>query len=196
MRRSDSNAARAARGQVIWITGLSGAGKSTLALQVVERLRQSGRPTLLLDGDAVREVVADPGVGHDRDSRLTNAMRICRLAKLAADQGLAVVVATMSLFKEVHAWNRAHLPHYCEVLVKVRLEILKHRDARGLYSRAERGEAANVVGVHVPYDEPQDPHLSLLNEGSERELTSLVDRILEAASERISLSQTPTHARS
>jgi|WetSurMetagenome_2_1015567.scaffolds.fasta_scaffold338921_2 cytidine diphosphoramidate kinase len=152
--------------RVVWITGLSGAGKSTIAREVVGLLHGAGQPAILLDGDEVRAAIDDPHIGHDRPSRLANALRICRLARLLAGQGFPVVVATMSLFKEVHQWNRAHLPAYLEVFVKVSLDTLRARDARGLYSRAEAGMAQNVVGVHLDYDEPQSPDLVVVNEGA------------------------------
>lgn len=167
-------------GRVIWLTGLSGAGKSTVGRLVAQRLRDSGTPTVLLDGDEVRHAVSDSHIGHDRESRLTNAMRICRFAKLISDQGFTVVAPTMSLFKEVYAWNRANQPNYFEVLIRVRMEVLRNRDARGLYSRAERGEAQHVVGIHVSYDEPDAPHLVLTNEGPESEVDRLADQIVQS----------------
>ena len=102
-------------GRVIWITGLSGAGKTTVAQAAARCLRLKGMHPVILDGDAVRDVVCDPHTGHDRVSRLANAYRICRLAKLLADQGHLVLVATMSLFSEIHRWNREQLPNYLEV---------------------------------------------------------------------------------
>ena len=39
-----------------WITGLSGAGKTTLSKFLAEYLRNSGKPTVLLDGDELRSV--------------------------------------------------------------------------------------------------------------------------------------------
>jgi adenylylsulfate kinase len=151
---------------VVWITGLSGAGKSTIARRLTALLRDSGQPAILLDGDDVRAAINDRHTGHDRASRLTNAYRICRLTQLLAGQGIPVVVATMSLFREIHAWNRQHLPGYLEVFVKVSLDVLRRRDARGLYSQAADGLAENVVGVHLDYDEPASPDLVLLNDNA------------------------------
>ena len=170
--------------RVLWLTGLSGAGKSTLARKLCTSLRESGCPTVFLDGDDVRLAVADNHIGHDRDSRLINAMRICRLAKLIAEQGFTVVVATMSMFREVYYWNRENQPGYFEVLLQVRLEILQGRDARGLYSRAARGEVQHVVGVHLPYDEPEGSDLVLINEGPESEVNSLAETILSTLQHR------------
>lgn len=178
MKRVSSVIALAHQPQVVWVTGLSGAGKSTIARRVVDCLRRRGLPTLLLDGDDVRLAVSDPHIGHDRVSRLTNAMRIARLAKLLSEQGFIVVVPTMSLFREVHLWNREQLPNYLEVWVQVSLEVLRQRDARGLYSRAARGEASDVVGVHVEYDEPKQAHLVLRNDQGEAGLEDLVRQVV------------------
>ncbi len=100
-------------GRVVWITGLSGAGKSTVSEALVERLLQANPKTLFLDGDALREVLAVTavdGADHGRSQRLDLAMRYARLCRLLASQGFTVVIATISLFREVHAWNRANLP--------------------------------------------------------------------------------------
>ena len=163
--------------RVVWITGLSGAGKSTIGRMLADRLRTSGCPTVLLDGDDVRLAIADARVGHDGESRLTNAMRICRLARMISSQGLTVVVPTMSMFAEVHAWNRAHQPNFYQVLIRVPMEVLRRRDARGLYSRAERGEARDVVGIHCPFEEPDSPDLVLTNTGPVSEVQRLADEI-------------------
>ena len=73
-------------GQVIWITGLSGSGKTTIARNLREVLQQKGHSVILIDGDDFRAVVDDPYIGYDIDSRLINANRVCRLAKLVSDQ--------------------------------------------------------------------------------------------------------------
>lgn len=144
--------------RVIWITGLSGAGKSTLACEVVKRLRADGGPVVLLDGDELREVfgaVAANAQNHGREGRLALAIQYAHLCKVIAKQGLTVVIATISLFREVHTWNRAHLPGYFEVYLKVPVEELRRRDPKGIYRRFDAGELSNVAGMDLPIDEPE-----------------------------------------
>jgi adenylylsulfate kinase-like enzyme len=144
-------------GRVIWITGLSGAGKSTLAHEVVARLRASGNTVVMLDGDELREVfgaVAANAENHGREGRLALAMQYAHLCSVIAAQGLTVVIATISLFREVHTWNRAHLPGYFEVYLKVPVDELRRRDPKGIYRRFDAGELNNVAGLDLFIDEP------------------------------------------
>jgi len=144
----------------IWITGLSGSGKTTLAGEVAERLRRRGLPVVVLDGDELRELFRDGGgdsAGHHREARLDLAMRYARLCRMLVQQGFTVIIATISLFREVHSWNRANVPGYFELYLKVPLEELRRRDPKGIYRRFDSGELAEVAGLDVPVDEPREP---------------------------------------
>lgn len=145
-------------GMVCWITGLSGAGKSTLAHEVVARLRAQGEAVVMLDGDELREVfgaAAANAQNHGREGRLALAMQYAHLCRVIAEQGLTVVIATISLFKEVHTWNRLNLPGYFEVYLKVPVEELRRRDPKGIYRRFDAGELTDVAGLDLHIDEPE-----------------------------------------
>jgi cytidine diphosphoramidate kinase len=166
-------------GRVVWITGLSGAGKSTLAEGLVPRLRAAGEPVVMLDGDALREVFgAVDAQHHGREARLSLALRYAQLCKTLADQGVTVVIATISLFKEVHAWNRQHLPGYVEVLLDVPLSELRRRDPKGIYRRFDAGELHSVAGLDLAVDLPTAPHLHLQHD-PERPVGALVDTVIQ-----------------
>lgn len=148
-------------GRVIWICGLSGAGKTTLAQAVFGRLKDIGAPVVLFDGDDLREIFGVDkvnGENYGRIPRLELAMRYAALCRLVADQGLIVVIATISLFREVHDWNRVHLPGYFEVYLKVPIEELRRRDTKGIYRRFDAGELSDVAGLDLPIDEPESPN--------------------------------------
>jgi adenylylsulfate kinase len=145
-------------GKVVWISGLSGAGKTTLAHELVARLRAEGHAVVQLDGDELREVfgaTAANAQNHGREGRLALAMQYAHLCRVIASQGLTVVIATISLFREVHAWNRENLPGYFEVYLKVPLEELRRRDPKEIYCRFDAGELSNVAGLDLPFDEPE-----------------------------------------
>ena len=169
--------------RVIWITGLSGAGKSTIARATVKQLHTQGEQPVLIDGDEVRNAIRDPHTGHDSASRLVNAYRICRLAKLLADQGHIVIVATMSIYHEIHSWNRRNCPNYFEVRVEVDLDALQSRDARGLYSRTNNGETSNVPGLDLDYERPLHPDLILTNNPPLRKPGELASELLKQSNQ-------------
>lgn len=147
----------ATKGRVIWITGLSGAGKSTLARALAARLPHA----VLLDGDDLRAVLGATSSGFDRDGRLALAQTYARLCKLLADQGHTVIIATISLFHEIHAWNRENLPGYLEVFLDVPEEVRRKRDPKGLYAAEKAGEVRHMAGAETAVDFPQSPHIVL-----------------------------------
>ena len=153
-------------GTVWWITGLSGAGKSTVSRIVRDELASRGRPVLLLDGDALRAVLGETSA-HGPDDRHRLAMTYARLAREVAAQGIDAVCATISMFRSVRAWNRAHIPQYREIYLRVPLAELELRDTRGIYARSRRGREANVVGVDIEFEEPASPDLVIDNVGIE-----------------------------
>ncbi|TWD50739.1 adenylylsulfate kinase [Agrobacterium vitis] len=147
-------------GRTIWITGLSGAGKSTLSRILVRKLQEIEPRTIFLDGDELREVMsaaAWDGGDHDRNQRLGLAMRYARLCRLLAAQGFTVVIATISLFREVQTWNRENQPNYFEIYLKVPIDELRRRDPKGIYRRHATGEIRNVAGLDFDIDEPEQP---------------------------------------
>ena len=154
-----------APGRVFWITGLSGAGKSTVGEGLWRRLRAAGSPAVLLDGDKLREAIAED-LGRLREDRRRSAMRNARLCRLLSDQGVDVVCATISLFHEVHDWNREHIPNYLEIYLRVPLEEIERRDPKGIYAGARDGKGASIVGIDVAADEPRAPHLLIDNHGA------------------------------
>jgi len=137
-------------GRVIWITGLSGAGKTTLAKALLPLLPQ---PRLLLDGDALREALALMGGGYDLESRKRLALTYSRLCRLTAEQGVTVVCATISMFHEVHQWNRENLPNYLEVYLDVPEETRLKRDDKNVYT------TSSCVGRDFLPELPESPDI-------------------------------------
>lgn len=156
-------------GRVIWITGLSGSGKTTVAKALQARLPGS----LLLDGDELREVLGSSQHGFDRKSRLKLAKIYAGLAELLANQGHIVIVATISLFHELHESNRASLPGYLEIFLDVPEEERRRRDPKGLYAAGTRQMAACCAEF------PQNPHLRLDGSESINESVALILDLLQ-----------------
>ena len=167
--------------KVIWITGLSGSGKSTLAGEVVNILREKGKPAILLDGDELREVfgaVKQNDKYHTYEARLALSRQYSQLCKLIASQGVIVVIATISLFHDIHEWNRKNLYDYFEVYLKVPIKELRKRDPKGIYQSFDEGKINNVAGIDLNIDEPKNPDL-LVEFNFDKPVIEIAKKILD-----------------
>lgn len=174
---------------VVWIIGLSGTGKTTLASQVVERIRQLNGKVVLLDGDLIRTLFGND-VDHTIEGRRRNAERLSVLSKFLADQGIHVVAAVLSIFPEWRRWNRENIPDYSEVYLKASMQTLLRRDIKNLYAKAARGEIVNVIGVDIPFPEPENPDLVIENDVDRLEFKEFIDRIMNLDAVREALGRT------
>ena len=136
---------------------------------------------MLIDGDAIREVFGND-LGHSLEDRRRNADRICRLCKFFDDQGIHVVCAILSLFRESREWNRANLRDYYEVFIDTPVDHLVARDPKGIYEGYRRGEIRDVAGMDIEFPRPDTADLVIRNDGSRDTLVgyarTIADRIM------------------
>ena len=110
----------------------------------------------LLDGDVIRTNLSQ-GLGFSREDRDINIRRIGFVAELLARNGVIVVVAAISPYREVREEVKGKIAHFVEVHVDCSIEVLTARDTKGLYKRALAGEIGNFTGISDPYEPPLDP---------------------------------------
>lgn len=146
------------KGFTLWFTGLSGAGKSTISKVVERELKERGRKVEILDGDEVRENLSK-GLGFSKEDRDTNIKRIGYVAKLLARNGVAVITAAISPYREVRDYIREDNKDFVEVFVNCPVEKCIERDVKGLYKKAIAGEIKQFTGISDPYEEPLNPEV-------------------------------------
>jgi adenylylsulfate kinase len=172
------------QGLTLWFTGLSGAGKSTISRLVERELRAGGLPVELLDGDIVRTNLSK-GLGFSEEDRATNIRRIAFVADLLSRNGVLVLVAVISPFRELRDEARALMGgRFVEIYVDASVETCERRDPKGLYEKARRGEIENFTGVSHPYEAPLDPEIHLWTERSSAE--ECAARVVDYVDARIS----------
>ena len=170
------------KGFTLWFTGLSGAGKTTISKEVGEQLRARGSKLEILDGDVVRENLSK-GLGFSKEDRDTNIRRIAFVADLLSRNGVPVITAAISPYRELRDEARELMgDRFIEVFVKASVEVCADRDPKGLYEKAFAGEIKEFTGVSDPYEEPLNPELTLDTEKETPEDSA--DRILALLEER------------
>nr|NIN01127.1 adenylyl-sulfate kinase [candidate division Zixibacteria bacterium] len=159
---SESYPPRHRQGVCVWFTGLSGAGKSTIASVLTVMLQESGRHVTLLDGDVVRTNLSR-GLGFSKEDRDTNIRRIGFVAAEVVRHGGVAVCAAVSPYRATRndVRNMVGKDHYVEVFVDTPLDVCEQRDAKGLYTRARRGEITGFTGIDDPYEAPRHPEIRL-----------------------------------
>jgi adenylyl-sulfate kinase len=157
------------RGFTLWFTGLSGAGKTTISHLVELELRDRGSRVEVLDGDVVRENLSK-GLGFSKEDRDTNIRRIAFVADLLSRNGVPVITAAISPYRELRDEARELMgDRFIEVFVKASVETCAERDVKGLYEKAFKGEIKEFTGVSDPYEEPSSPELTIDTEEHEPE---------------------------
>ncbi len=183
------------QGFTIWFTGLSGAGKTTLTNVIVPQLRARGVKVEVLDGDEVRTNLSK-GLGFSKEDRDTNIRRIGYVSRLLARNGVGVIAAAISPYREIRDEVRGAIEAdgsaFVEIYVKASLEALIERDVKGLYKKAIAGEIKQFTGVSDPYEEPLNPELVVesdretVGESAEKILARLEELNLIASGQRAS----------
>jgi adenylylsulfate kinase len=169
--------AMAQRGFTLWLTGLPRSGKSTVAGIVAGRLRALGVEDLeVLDGDIIREGLCRD-LGFSRADRTENIRRISFVSKLLTRNGVVVLVAAISPYREDRELAREEIQDFVEVWCHASVDACAARDYKGLYEKARKGEISNLTGVNDPYEEPEDADLVLdtVNEKPEQSAEQVMD---------------------
>ena len=159
---------------IVWLIGLSGAGKTTVGSLLYKGLKPAHPNLVFLDGDNLRDVWGD-NLGHTIAARNVNASRISHLCRLLDQQDVHVIAAVLSIFPDWQRWNRAHFSSYYQVFLDVPMSLVRQRDPRGLYAKADAGLVTNVVGVDLAFPPPVGNDLVL----SETQLSGTPQSVAE-----------------
>lgn len=147
-------------GFTLWLTGLSGAGKTTIAVALEKALRERRVRVERLDGDTVRQGLTRD-LGFSKEDRDKNIERVSFVAKLLSRNGVGVLAAFISPYREAREKARAETTNFIEVYVHAPLEVCIQRDVKGMYAKAIAGEIKAFTGISDPYEAPEAPEITV-----------------------------------
>ena len=158
---------------VIWITGISGAGKTTIANSLIDKYKKVLPNLVNIDGDAIRNLYGND-LGYEETQRIIQIKRLQKLCLFLENQGQIVIASALYSSPFLMAWNRENFSQYYEIYLNVSLELVKIRDPKGIYKKYELGREKNIVGIDVPWHEPEKPNLRPLTPYQSRSKETLV----------------------
>ncbi|MBM23633.1 MAG: adenylyltransferase [Gammaproteobacteria bacterium] len=152
------------QGLTVFFTGLSGAGKSTLANSLMYKLMEmEDRPITLLDGDIVRQHLSSE-LGFSKEDRDIHVKRIGYVASEITKHGGVAICAPIAPYSNTRRTVRNMIDDvgsFVEIHVSTPLSVCEERDVKGLYKRARAGKILEFTGVSDPYEEPQNPEITI-----------------------------------
>lgn len=147
-------------GFAVWLTGLPASGKSALAREMQRLLAEGGVQAVILDSDALREVLTPRPEYTERERDWFYGV-IVFLAAWLTGSGVNVLIAATAHRRAFRDQARAQIERFAEVYVRCPLEVCARRDPKGIYALAKAGRAGNVPGLGVPYEPPSAPEATV-----------------------------------
>ena len=134
---------------------------------------------MLLDGDQIRSIFPER-LGYDSASRRKQTERVLRLVKWVSEQGILPIVAIIHPFEDDRLRCRSELPGYFEVYLKCDLGTCMERDEstrKHVYpwTREERDQKSDIVGIDIEFDEPA--HSDLILESAQLDPDSMLETL-------------------
>ena len=145
------------KGIVFWITGLPGSGKTSIAKKLKKPIENKYGKTILFSGDNLRKILNLKS--YDVKKRLLYAKTYSELANYISKQNINVIIATVSLFKKIHLWNKKNIKNYCEIYIKSRTKDIIKNKKKKLYFRIKK----NLVGIDIKPEFPDNSDIKVLN---------------------------------
>ena len=159
--------------KLVLITGMSSSGKTTLASRLNGVLRKRGIFSLHIDGIEFREMVSN----HSFDKVSIDEMFsfIENFTKVMKEKDLILIYSIVA-HRKSHRDSLKEILDTIHVHLTAPLDILKDRDYKGVYERADKGEFF-LPGYSEEYEEPLEEDLLLASDklGVDEELELLID---------------------
>jgi adenylylsulfate kinase len=161
----------------VWITGLPASGKSTIVRALVHELESCGVDDVaVLESDVLRRVLT-PQPTYSEEERQTFYESMVYIGSLLVTHGVPVIFDATANRCAYRATARISIERFIEVYVDCPVHLCVGRDPKGIYRRAQSGEASTVPGVQVSYEPPEHPDVIVSGSG---DIRSAAGAIVEA----------------
>jgi adenylylsulfate kinase len=140
----------------VWLTGLPASGKSTIAAQLSRQIRGLGIDVTILESDALRKLFSTQSNYDDQDREYFYGS-LAFVGRVLVDHGISVIFDATANRRKYRDRARQVIPRFVEVFVECPLETCMRRDPKGIYRKAQEGQASHVPGLQAGYEPPETP---------------------------------------
>jgi adenylylsulfate kinase len=144
------------KGIVFWITGLPGSGKTTIAKLIHKRLERKFGPTVEISGDNLRKIFKF--TNYDIKNRNSYAKKYSIFCNLIASKKINIIFSTVSLFHDVHSWNKKNITNYSEIFIQSNVKDIIKLNKKKVYKYKK-----NIMGVSLKPEFPKKPNIKIIN---------------------------------
>lgn len=167
-------------GWAIWITGLPASGKSTVAKELKERLGAEGVNAQILESETLRRVLT-PNPTYTPEEQDVFHTSMAYIGVLLTQNGVNVVFDATAHRRRWRRAARGLIDDFLQVRIRCPLEVRRERDQKGLYKKAEAGEADHVLEAEEEYEEPwhTDVELDCVRDSPEESAEKIIEAMKE-----------------
>jgi adenylylsulfate kinase len=138
----------------VWITGLPSSGKSMITRALVRELSGRRVNIAVLESDALRQVLT-PRATYSEDERESFYRSMTYIGSLLVKHGVPVIFDATAHRRAYRAGARTAIERFIEVYVDCPLNVCMARDPKGIYRKAQAGQASTVPGLQASYEPPE-----------------------------------------
>ena len=156
---------------------------SSIAYALERRLFDLGRAAYVLDGQNLRRGISRD-LGFSSEERSENLRRGAEVAHVLNEAGMICIAAFLAPREEIRAKAREVVgeDRFLTIHLTAPDDVIRARDADGMYARADAGEIANFPGVSAPYEPPPAP--DLVHETDQKTVPECVEAIVDLLASR------------
>lgn len=162
----------------VWMTGLPASGKSTITHALVGELVSRGVDVAVLESDALR-LVLTPHATYSEEERETFYRSLTYIGSLLVSHGVPVIFDATANRRAYRTAARGEIERFIEVYVDCPLEVCVGRDPKGIYRKAQSGQASTVPGMQASYERPEHPDVVVSGSGDAKEAARTILRTLQ-----------------
>ena len=166
-------------GFAVWITGLPASGKSTVAAALAGELRRLNVDATILESDALRKILSQTPQYDDQEREYFYSS-LAFIGRVLTEHGISVIFDATANRRSYRERARQQIPKFVEVFIDCPLDVCIRRDPKGIYRKAQQGEAAHVPGLQTRYEAPQNADLVIRGDQADPEQAAkrIIDLLL------------------